>query len=149
MTPEIPPPERRGPEDPSWKDDRFGPEAAAVIDGTLVTLDDPDQALRVLTLAKESGSAFAAFLLLSDTDAAAADLDEKFATAYVDAWENFAEFRRDVLDGLGWLEAVKDVMRTQGIPEDHLTWNHAAIDIQIFDIYDLVRLDGWWHAFYK
>lgn len=149
MTPETPPPAGKDPEKNTWNDDRFGPEAAAVIDGTLVTLDDPDQALRVLTLAKESGAAFAAYLLLSDTDAAAVDLEEKFSSAYVDAWEKFDQFRRDVLDGLGWLEAVKDVMRTQGIPEDHLIWNSASIDIQIFDIYDLVRLDGWWHAFYK
>jgi hypothetical protein len=40
-------------------------------------------------------------------------------------------------------------MRTQGIPKDHLAWNHAAIDKQILGTYDVVRLDGWWYAFYK
>lgn len=148
MNPETPPP-NQGPENRSWNDDRFGPEAAAAVDATLAALENPNHALRLLALAEEAGAGFAAYLLLSDTDAAADDLDEKFSTAYVDAWEQFSEFRRDVLDGLGWLDAVKDVMTTQGIPEDHLTWNTAAVDIQIFDTYDLVRLDGWWHVFYK
>lgn len=148
MSPEVPPPDR-GPEEHSWNDDRFGPEAAAVVDAALATLDNPDHALRVLALAKHAGAGFAAYLLLSDTDATDPDLDEKFSTAYVDAWEQFSQFRTDVLDGLGWLDAVKDVMTTQGIPEDHLIWNHGAIDIQIFDTYDLVRLDGWWHVFNK
>ncbi|KQR86711.1 hypothetical protein ASF96_10315 [Microbacterium sp. Leaf179] len=112
-------------------------------------MDNPNHALRLLALAEQAGAGFAAYLLLSDTDAAADDLDEKFSTAYLDAWEQFSQFRRDVLEWLGWLDAVKDVMTAQGIPEDHLTWNTAAIDIQIFDTYDLVRLDGWWHVFYK
>lgn len=149
MSPEVPPPADRRPEDHSWKDDRFGPEAAAVIDGTLTTIDDPDQALRVLRLTKEAGAGFAAYLLLHDTDVATKNLEEVFYRTYVDAWEQFSHFRRDVLEGLGWLDAVKDVIRTQGIPEDHLIWNYAAIDKQILDIYDVVRLDGWWHAFYK
>ena len=149
MSPETPPPADHGAEEHSWKDDRFGAEAAAAVDAALATLASPDDALRVLDLTKRAGAGFAAFLLLSDTDAAADDLDEKFSTAYVDAWEDFSHFRRDVLDGLGWLDAVNDVMKTQGIPEDHLIWNTAAIDIQIFDTYDLVRLDGWWHVFNK
>lgn len=53
------------------------------------------------------------------------------------------------LIGLGWLQALEKVMSEQGIPDDHLTWNHAAIDKQILDTYDVVHLDGWWHVFNK
>ncbi|MBD8207799.1 hypothetical protein IFU08_12445 [Microbacterium sp. CFBP 8790] len=98
---------------------------------------------------KENGAAFAAYLMLIDTDLVAENLMDRFHDSYVDGWESFAEFRRDVLDGLGWLDAVKQVMTVQGIPEDHLVWNQPAIDQRILDTYDAVRLDGWWHVFYK
>lgn len=150
MTPELPPPQwpDRDPRPPS-DDDRFGPEASASIERSLAHLQDPDDALRILRGVQENGAAFAAYLMLSDTNLAAANLTDAFHDSYVDAWESFAEFRRDVLDGLGWLDAVNQVMTVQGIPEDHLVWNHTAIDQRIFDTYDTVRLDGWWHVFYK
>lgn len=66
-----------------------------------------------------------------------------------DALRYFAQFRHDVLEGLGWLQSLEKVMSEQGIPDDHLTWNHAAIDKQILDTYDVVHLDGWWHVFNK
>ncbi|OZD55551.1 hypothetical protein CH252_06770 [Rhodococcus sp. 06-1477-1B] len=149
MSPETPPPADRGPEKKEWGDDRFGPEAQASVDRSLSTLGDPDDALRLLALVREGGAGAAAYLLLPDTNIAASNLDEAFHDAYVDAWEHFAEFRRDVLDGLGWLDAVKKVMDEQGIPGDHLRWNHAVVDERIAATYDAVRLDGWWHIFYK
>lgn len=148
MSPEIPRQPERDPRPPE-DNDRFGPEAAASIERSLAQLQDPDDALRILRGVKENGAAFAAYLMLSDTNLAAENLTDTFQDSYVDAWESFAEFRRDVLDGLGWLDAVKQVMTVQGIPEDHLVWNHTAIDQRIFDTYDVVRLDGWWHVFYK
>lgn len=150
MTPELPPPPPDGePEKKTWDDDRFGPEAAASVERSLAHLQDPDDALRILRGVQENGAAFAAYLMLSGTNLAAENLADTFHENYVDAWESFTEFRQDVLDGLGWLEAVKQVMTVQGIPEDHLVWNHTAIDQRIFDTYDTVRLDGWWHVFYK
>ena len=148
MSPELPPSPDRNPRPPE-DDDRFGPEAAASIERSLAHLKDPDDALRILRGVKENGAAFAAYLLLEDTNLAAENLTDTFHDAYVDAWETFAEFRRDVLEGLGWLDAVKTVMEEQGIPDDHLTWNHGVVDQRIFDTYDVVRLDGWWHVFYK
>lgn len=149
MSPETPPPPDRDRQQGKWDDERFGPEAQASVDRSLQVLRDPDDALRLLSLVKENGAGFAAYLLLPDTNIAGANLDEAFHDAYVDAWEHFAEFRRDVLDGLGWLDAVKDVMNIQGIPEDHLLWNHPVVDERIAATYDAVRLDGWWHIFYK
>ncbi|MEV7757847.1 hypothetical protein AB0O16_07535 [Microbacterium sp. NPDC089180] len=149
MSPETPSPPDRDPEQGKWDDDRFGPEAQASVDRSLQTLVEPDDALRLLALVKENGAGFAAYLLLPDTNIAAVNLEEAFHDAYVDAWETFAEFRRDVLDGLGWLVAVKNVMNEQGIPDDHLRWNHAVVDERIAATYDAIRLDGWWHIFYK
>ena len=148
MSPELPPPSERD-SHPRDRDDRFGPEAAASVERSLAQLKDPDDALRILRGVKENGAAFAAYLLLEDTNLAAENLTDTSHDVYVDAWEIFAEFRRDVLEGLGWLDAVKKVMDEQGIPEDHLTWNHTVVDRRIFDTYDVVRLDGWWHVFYK
>jgi hypothetical protein len=150
MSPEVPPP--NGPEQEPFRSGgqaTFGPEAQASVDRSLATVRDPDDALRILQGVKESGAAFAAYLMLTDTNLAAPDLIDRFYDAYNDAWEHFAEFRRDILDGLGWLDAITTVMTEQGIPEDHLTWNVAAIDKQIFDAYDAVHLDGWWHIFHK
>lgn len=148
MSPELPSPADR---EPSGPDDKapFGPEAAASVERSLASLRDPDDALRILQGVKESGSAFAAYLLLSDTNVAALDILDSFYNSYADAWETFAEFRHDVLEGLGWLQALEKVMSEQGIPDDHLTWNHAAVDREIFNTYDVVHLDGWWHVFNK
>ena len=148
MSPELPSPADREPSGPNDKAP-FGPEAAASVERSLASLQDPDDALRILQGVKESGSAFAAYLLLSDTNVAAPDILEGFYNCYADAWETFAEFRRDVLDGLGWLQALGKVMSEQGIPDDHLTWNYGAVDKQILDTYDVVHLDGWWHVFNK
>jgi hypothetical protein len=148
MTPELPPPPERD-SHPPGDDDRFGPEAVASIERSLAHVQDPDDALRILRGVKENGAAFGAYLMLIDTDLVAENLMDRFHDSYVDGWESFAEFRRDVLDGLGWLDAVKQVMTVQGIPEDHLVWNQPAIDERILDTYDAVRLDGWWHVFYK
>lgn len=148
MSPETPPPPERQPPDPGEKAP-FGPEAAASVERSLATLRDPDDALRILQGVKENGSAFAAYLLLPDTNVAAPDILESFYNSYADAWETFAEFRRDVLEGLGWLQALEKVMSEQGIPDDHLTWNHGVVDKSILDTYDVVRLDEWWHVFNK
>ncbi len=148
MTPEAPPPSER---EPSYSDGNapFGPEAAASVERSLAALRDPDDALRILQGVKEIGAAFAAFLLLSDTNLADSELIDRFHESYADAWEYFAQFRHDVLEGLGWLQALEKVMSEQGIPGDHLTWNHAVVDSRILETYDVVHLDGWWHAFYK
>lgn len=147
MAPETPPPE------PSKErprgDPRFGPESAASIERSLTHLKDPDDALRLLAAVEENGAAFAAYLMLGDTNLAAEDLTDTFHDHYVDAWEHFAEFRRDVLEGLGWLDAIRKVRTEQAIPEDHLLWNNAAIDQQILQTYDAIHLDGWWHIFNK
>nr|WP_278102290.1 hypothetical protein [Microbacterium proteolyticum] len=150
MSPETPPaaqpenePSRRGGQAP------FGPEAAASAERSLSTLHDPDDALRILHGIEQAGASFAAYLLLPDTNLAAPDILESFYNSYADAWETFAEFRRDVLEGLGWLQALEKVMSEQGIPDDHLSWNYAAVDKNILDTYDVVRLDGWWHVFNK
>lgn len=150
MNPETPPPAH-----PEGEPSRpggpapFGPEAAASAERSLAALQDPDDALRILRGIEEAGSSFAAYLLLPDTNLAAPDILESFYNSYADAWETFAEFRHDVLEGLGWLEAVEKITSEQGIPDDHLTWNHAVIDKRIHETYDVVHLDGWWHVFNK
>lgn len=148
MTPETPPPPER---EPSYSDGNapFGPEAAASVERSLSSLCDPDDGLRILQGVKENGAAFAAFLLLADTNLADSEIIDRFHESYADAWEYFAQFRHDVLECLGWLQALEKVMSEQGIPDDHLTWNQAAIDKQILDTYDVVQLDGWWHVFNK
>lgn len=150
MTPETPPPHDRGGEAEQPRGDpRFGSEAQASVDRSLAVLRDAGDALRLLQGVEANGSAFAAYLMLADTNVAADDLLDRFHDAYVDAWESFAEIRRDILENLGWLEAVKHVMNVQGIPEDQLVWNTPAIDHQILDTYDAVLLDGWWYLFNK
>ncbi|MDQ1175025.1 hypothetical protein QE430_003332 [Microbacterium testaceum] len=150
MTPETPPPQDHGGETERPRGDpRFGPDAQASVDRSLAVLHDAGDALRVLRGVETNGSAFAAYLMLTDTNLAADDLIDRFHDAYVDAWESFAEIRRDILENLGWLDAVKHVRDVQGIPEDQLIWNTSAIDQQILDTYDAVLLDGWWHLFNK
>ncbi|MDQ1124863.1 hypothetical protein [Microbacterium trichothecenolyticum] len=150
MSPETPPPAEpeREPSRPGGHA-TFGPEAATALERTLAELRDPDDALRILHAIDEAGASFAAYLLLPDTTPAAPDVLDRFYNSYADAWETFAEFRHDVLEALGWLEALAKVMNEQGIPEDHITWNHPVIDRQILDTYDVVHLDGWWHVFNK
>ncbi len=150
MSPETLPPHDHSPEAPRPRGDpQFGVEAQAAAERALARLSDPDQALRLLSHLHQSGAGFAAYLTLPDTDPAAENIGDRFAENYLDAWEQFAELRRDVLESLGWLDAVNKVRTEQGIPADHLRWNHAAVDKQIFDTYDTIHLDGWWHLFYK
>lgn len=152
MSPEAPPPNEREPENEPWRprsDPPFGPEAAASVERSLAQLRDPDEALRILSGVEQNGAPFAAYLMLQDTDLTAEDIIDTFYDSYLDAWKHFDQFRTVVLENLGWLDAVKSVMTEQGIPADHLTWNQSAIDQQIFETYDAIHLDGWWHIFQK
>lgn len=152
MTPETPPPSERDPRPEPWRprsDPPFGPEAAASVERSLAQIRDPDDALRILSGVEQNGAAFAAHLLLPDTNLAASDLTDTFHDSYIDAWQRFDQFRTDVLEGLGWLDAVKHVMTEQGIPDGHLEWNRGAVDHEIFATYDAIHLDGWWHIFQK
>ena len=152
MTPEIPPPEDRDHRNETHRprgEPPFGPEAQASVDRSLAILRDPDDALRILAHLRHGGAGFAAFLLLPDTNLAGDDIGDRFADSYIDAWQRFDQFRTDALEGLGWTDALKKVMTEQGIPADHVTWNHAAIDRQILATYDAIHLDGWWHIFNK
>ncbi len=98
---------------------------------------------------QQNGAAFAAYLMLTDTNLAAENIIDTFYDSYLDAWKHFDQVRTVILENLGWLDALTTVMTEQGIPADHLTWNRAAIDQQIFETYDAVHLDGWWHIFQK
>lgn len=150
MTPETPPP--HGPErEPARprNEPPFGPEATASLERSLAQLRDPDDALRILHGVENNGASFAAYLLLPGTDLAAEDITDTFHDTYVDAWQHFAQFRHDILEGLGWLQAVTKVMDEQGIPNDNLLWNFAVVDKRIHETYDVVHLDGWWHVFNK
>ncbi|GAB3156109.1 hypothetical protein GCM10027058_29650 [Microbacterium neimengense] len=149
MTPETPPPADRGEAQPPSREPPFGPEAQTSVERSLALLKDPDDALRILSLVKENGAAFAAYLLLPDTNVAAATIEDSFYDTYAATWERFDQLRHDVLDGLGWLQALRKFMDEQGLPEDHLTWNHDVIDQRIVETYDIVHLDGWWHVFHK
>ncbi|MBF4561190.1 hypothetical protein ITJ43_03490 [Microbacterium sp. VKM Ac-2870] len=152
MSPETPPPNQREPENEPWRprsNPPFGPEAAASVERSLAQLRDPDDALRILNGVELNGAAFAAYLMLADTNLAAENITDTFYDSYLDAWKHFDQFRTVVLENLGWLDAVSAVMTEQGIPTDHLTWNRGAIDQQIFQTYDAVHLDGWWHIFQK
>lgn len=148
MTPEHPPDRTPEGEPFRWQAP-FGPEAVASVDRSLAALRDPDDALRILAHITEHGAAFAAYLLIPDTNLTSPDIGDTFTDSYVAPWHHFHEFRTDALEGLGWLDAVNDVIKTHGIPEDHLTWNTAAIDKQLLDTYDAIHLDGWWHIFHK
>lgn len=149
MTPETPPSADRGGERPPRREPRFGPEARASVERSLALLKDPNDALRILSLVNEHGAGFAAYLLLPDTNVAAASIGDSFYDHYAATWERFDQFRDDVLDGLGWIQALRKFMDEQGLPEDHLTWNHDVIDQRIVETYDIVHLDGWWHVFHK
>lgn len=147
MTPETPP-SGPSPERPRG-DPHFGPESAASVERSLTQLKDPDDALRLLAAVEENGAAFAAYLMLEDTDLSDVAISERFHDSYVDAWERSGQFRSDVLEALGWTDALAAFMTEQGIPPGHLTWSHAEVDARIHETYELVHLDGWWHAFYR
>lgn len=150
MTPEVPP--AAGGHDREERRPRnapFGPESRLSVERSLLHLRDPDDGLRILALVQQNGAGFAAYLMLPDTNLADPDIADSFYENYVDAWERFDEFRADVLEGLGWIDALNEFLREQAIPAGHLLWNHAPIDAQILATYDAVHLDGWWHIFNK
>lgn len=149
MTPEMPPPAGQGGEQRRPRDAPFGPESRLSVERSLLHLRDPDDALRILALIQENGAGFAAYLMLPDTNLADPDIANKFYETYVDAWERFDQFRADILEGLGWTDALNKFLHEQAIPTGHLLWNHGPIDAQILATYDAVHLDGWWHVFNK
>lgn len=148
MTPETPAPHEPEPPRPR-NDPPFGAQAAASVERSLTHLGDPDDALRLLSCVERGGAAFAAYLMLTSTNLAAENIEDTFHDSYIDAWEHFHQFRADILEGLGWADALQGFLTAEGIPADNLTWNHSAIDRQILDVYDVVHLDGWWHIFQK
>lgn len=53
------------------------------------------------------------------------------------------------LDSLGWSREVTELKKAQRIPDNYLIWNRDALIAHLHDVYSLVQLDGWTHAFHK
>lgn len=136
-------------EDPT--PDRLAPgtQSQTLINHVLETLPTLEKELVVLTGFQRFGSPFAAFLLLPGIHAVDPDLVARFEVTYADSWKTIDQLISDELDGLGWSRALRELRKTHDIPDEVLDWNRDALLASIREIYTIIDLDGWHHAFLK
>lgn len=128
---------------------RPGPDARRTVETALKRAHDPDVELRIVEGFLERGAGFAAFLALPDTAAEDPTVIQQFERSYAQAWEDVDHLIEDSLDALGWSREVTELKKAQGIPDNYLIWNRDALIAHLHDVYSLVQLDGWTHAFHK
>lgn len=126
----------------------IGAESARVIQHVLSQASNIESRKRVLASYLEAGPAFAAYLLLEESAADGPDLAAQFAEAYVSSWETLDQLADTTLEGLGWSQALSEFCVTQGIDQRYLDWNRQELLTRIKETYDVIELDGFYHAFY-
>ncbi|MCH4250398.1 MAG: hypothetical protein LKF88_05975 [Microbacteriaceae bacterium] len=95
------------------------------------------------------GEAFAAYLSLEPDQHTPANLASEFLNAYHGTYSDQAEFREEIKQTLGWVDAIATAMHRVGIPTGALEWNDWLIDQRLADSYDLIELDGVTYVFDK
>lgn len=108
------------------------------------------QARAIRQLYAEHHDAFAAYLSLDDINTNSEALAADFDNAYIGTFADEDTLVENELESQGWLEAVDQVIRQQGIPEGILIWDRDALLEQLHRyVYDIVDLDGYLHVFSK
>ncbi len=126
-----------------------GPQAERVVANILAELNDVDTEQRIIEGFLTHGAGFAAFLRLQDTAPHEPILIHRYEQCYAGAWKRLDDLANDTLEALGWAEELSALKTREGIPDDYLTWNHAAIYGRLHDMYSFVELDGLTHAFHR
>lgn len=126
-----------------------GPQSRTLVNHILETLPALEDELEVVVGFERFGSPFAAYLILPDTIPADLELITKFEVTYADSWKTIDELIADELEGLGWAKALDEFRNEHNISADVLHWNRQAVLASIREIYTIITLDGWNHAFLK
>jgi hypothetical protein len=95
------------------------------------------------------GNAFAAYLMLEDTNPEDPNIIESFLTTYSASYPDMRACADSFIEGLGWLSALEEFEREQMDLAGFLIWNYPLMEERIKDIYEAVELGGQVHLFDK
>jgi hypothetical protein len=98
---------------------------------------------------QQVGDALFAFLTLPDTNPASDHLEDDFHAAYRGDQATLDEAIHAQLNGLGWTDALGELLRENAIPENALVWDLDLIKSQMDEIYDFVEYNGRIYQFIK
>lgn len=92
-------------------------------------------------------NAFAAFLTLADIDTTAPDLLEKFSQFHYATFPDVRTCADSFIEALGWQSTLDHIERNEPDIAGFLTWDYAAIEANIRDLYEIVPYGGQVHLF--
>ena len=98
---------------------------------------------------QEIGDALLAYLTLPGSNPASDHLEDNFHIAYRGDYATIDEAIQAQLDGLGWTDALKQMMHTNGIATGMLTWDLDLIQAQMDEVYDFVEYNSHVYQFVR
>ncbi|MFB2556750.1 hypothetical protein [Herbiconiux liangxiaofengii] len=81
-------------------------------------------------------------MTLPDANPSSEHLEDDFHAAYRGSHATLDEAIHAQLDGLGWADALTQMMHANGITPDMLAWNLELIKNRMDEIYDFVEFNG-------
>ena len=117
------------------------------LDAMPVRSDDPDILARWEDGIRQWGHAFVAFANLRLPELHGDDVLIVFEDLYSGSFNSRDDLRDHQLDALGWDQQLQKFRTEEGIPEDVLDWDYAALDRYVELVYTIVESGGKVHLF--
>jgi len=121
-------------------------EADRLIADLMPLMPTRKAAKRIRDLYDEAGPPVAVFLYFEDVDPAAEDIEQQFHGNYFGSYTR-GELIEIGLEVLGYDERLGEFLRTNGLPENALSWNPDAVWPLIRDSHHLVQEEHYFHVF--
>lgn len=112
-----------------------------------VRSDDPGILARWEDGIRQWGHAFVAFASLRLPELHTDDALSVFEDLYSGSFNSLDDLRDHQLDALGWEQQLRTFRTEEGIPEDVLNWDYAALDRCVELVYTIVKSGGKVHLF--
>lgn len=119
------------------------------IEDLAVSSDDPVVLARWEACLAQWGYAFVAFSQLRLAELFTDDVTDAFEGLYGGSYDSLTAAAEQQVDALGWTDALERLRREEGIDDDLLVWNHAAVIERLENIYSFQRAGDRVHFFAK
>jgi hypothetical protein len=122
-------------------------ENYARVEMLAVTTNDPIVRRRWEFAVDRFGYAFVAFSQLQLPELYTDEAIPTFEDLFGGSFNDLTEAAVMQIDSLGWKEALYRLRRDEGITDDLLVWDYAAVIEQLSQVYEIRRAGGKMHLF--